>query len=256
MISRLRFTAITTVLLAPCLLYAATVQAAMPDATDDTGHPAVSVRSFTIPSEGNTPMGESRSVTVADMDWGGIETLDVPQTESPAERAAREQAEREKQARAAAIQQTQQSHPQTPDMGTVVQEADVPPAEATATPPTPTEETPTASPVLLEAEKYLGVPYVYGGSTPAGFDCSGLTQYVFGQLGISLPRTDVEQRAWAQSNGMQVPPEEAQPGDLMWHPGHVGIYAGNGMILHAPTPGDVVRIQDASYASFEYYRIL
>ena len=96
---------------------------------------------------------------------------------------------------------------------------------------------------------------MYGGSSPSGFDCSGLVQYVYAQLGVNLPRTDSAQRAWAQANGTQVSAADAQPGDLMWMPGHVGIYAGDGMILHAPTPGDVVRVQNASYATFEYYRI-
>ena len=85
---------------------------------------------------------------------------------------------------------------------------------------------------------YLGTPYVWGGTTPDGFDCSGLVQYVYAQLGIRLPRVDTAQRA----AGMQVSRAEARPGDLVWKPGHIGIYIGGGRMIHAPKPGDVVKV--------------
>jgi cell wall-associated NlpC family hydrolase len=93
------------------------------------------------------------------------------------------------------------------------------------------------SAVVSVGMRYLGVPYLWGGSTPAGFDCSGFTSYVFAQVGIDLPRTSSEQRY----AGVEVPWSEAQPGDLLWSPGHIAIYAGDGMQIEAPVPGKTVR---------------
>lgn len=86
------------------------------------------------------------------------------------------------------------------------------------------------------AKSFHGVPYVYGGSTPAGFDCSGFTSYVFRKFGISLPHSSAAQARY----GRPVSRSEAKPGDLVVMPGHVGIYAGNGMVTHAPKPGQSV----------------
>lgn len=93
------------------------------------------------------------------------------------------------------------------------------------------------SAVVQVAMRYLGVPYVWGGSTPAGFDCSGFTSYVYAQVGIDLPRTSSEQRY----AGVEIPWSQAQPGDLLWSPGHIAIYAGDGMQIEAPVPGKTVR---------------
>ena len=87
------------------------------------------------------------------------------------------------------------------------------------------------------ADNYGGVPYVRGGTTPKGFDCSGYTQYVFRQLGVELPRTSQAQKAWADP----VRFEDRQVGDLMfWQTGglkHVAIYAGDGKMWDSPRPG-------------------
>ncbi|SKC38769.1 C40 family peptidase [Krasilnikoviella flava] len=82
------------------------------------------------------------------------------------------------------------------------------------------------------AMRYVGTPYVVGGASPSGFDCSGLTSYVYGQLGIDLPRTSSDQRY----AGRQISASELQPGDLIWSPGHIGIYAGDGMVVEASRP--------------------
>ncbi|KQP01923.1 C40 family peptidase [Leifsonia sp. Leaf264] len=89
------------------------------------------------------------------------------------------------------------------------------------------------------ALQYQGVPYVYGGNTPAGFDCSGYVQYVFAQFGVSLPHSSSGQGAM----GTPISIADAQPGDLVIMDGHDGFYAGNGNILHAPYEGASVRIQ-------------
>jgi cell wall-associated NlpC family hydrolase len=104
------------------------------------------------------------------------------------------------------------------------------------------------------AERYLGVPYVYGGASPSGFDCSGLVMYVYAQLGVSLPHYTVAQ--YNYSNSVAVPRSQLEPGDLVFFAGlgHVGIYVGNGQFIHAPHTGSVVRIDSLSegWYSSEY----
>ena len=97
----------------------------------------------------------------------------------------------------------------------------------------------TGADVLTDARKYLGVPYVFGGTTAAGMDCSGLVQTVFKDLGITMPRTVGPQSEMGQEVGSLA---DAQPGDLIVEKGngHIQIYAGNGMILEAPKPGENV----------------
>jgi peptidoglycan DL-endopeptidase CwlO len=98
---------------------------------------------------------------------------------------------------------------------------------------------PAAASIAL---RYLGVPYVYGGASPSGFDCSGLVMYVYAQLGISLPHYTV-----AQWNATQ-PVSSPAPGDLVFFNGlgHVGIYLGGGRFVNAPHTGSVVRIDSIS----------
>jgi cell wall-associated NlpC family hydrolase len=104
------------------------------------------------------------------------------------------------------------------------------------------------------AMQYLGTPYVWGGASPSGFDCSGLVMYVFAQVGVSLPHYTVGQ--YNYPNAVSVPRNELQPGDLVFFAGlgHVGIYVGNGQFIHAPHTGDVVRIDSlsGSWYSSEY----
>ncbi|MEC5152426.1 C40 family peptidase [Cryobacterium sp. GrIS_2_6] len=99
--------------------------------------------------------------------------------------------------------------------------------------------------------QYQGVPYVYGGSTPAGFDCSGFVMYVYAQFGISLPHSAAGQGA----TGTRISLADAQPGDLVIMDGHDGIYAGNGNILHAPYEGASVRVQPIWTSSYYIVRL-
>lgn len=91
------------------------------------------------------------------------------------------------------------------------------------------------------AARYIGVPYVWGGTSPNGFDCSGLVQFVYGLTGFKLPRTSEEQA----KIGITVPYSQAQPGDLLIYSystpaDHVGIFKGAGLQIDAPRPGRTV----------------
>ncbi|MED0951410.1 NlpC/P60 family protein [Bacillus mobilis] len=108
--------------------------------------------------------------------------------------------------------------------------------------PTAPVSTDKAQNVIAEAKKFLGLPYVWGGTTPSGFDCSGYMQYIFKNVaGVKLPRVAREQ----QNAGVQIPVSEVQPGDLIFwgKPAHhVAMYIGNGQYIHAPQTGDVIKI--------------
>jgi cell wall-associated NlpC family hydrolase len=108
--------------------------------------------------------------------------------------------------------------------------------------------------VEAAARRYLGVPYKWGGTGPNAFDCSGLTQQVFADLGINLPRTAAQQQQATQLVGGL---KSAQPGDLIFygHPAHhVAIYIGNGMMIAAPHSGANVQVQQV-YGSPEVRRV-
>ena len=97
------------------------------------------------------------------------------------------------------------------------------------------------------ALQYLGVPYVWGGASPSGFDCSGLVMYVYAQLGVSLPH----HAATMFNYGVAISYSELQPGDLVFANGlgHMGMYIGGGNYIHAPYTGEVVRIASMSSRS-------
>lgn len=116
----------------------------------------------------------------------------------------------------------------------------------------------TGSGILAEAQKYLGVPYVNGGASPSGFDCSGFVYYVLKQCGFSPYRTPADQ--WNQ--GSQISKDELQPGDIVFFANtytsglsHVGIYAGGGQFIHAPNSRSTVSYSDltSGYWAEHYY---
>ena len=115
-----------------------------------------------------------------------------------------------------------------------------------STPRTPEGMTERAASIIAEAKKFVGTPYVWGGSSPNGFDCSGFTQYVYRKFGIELPRVSYQQA----NGGTRISLDDLQPGDLVaWDNSsrnngadHIGIYLGDGKVIHAPKPGDSVKI--------------
>ena len=103
------------------------------------------------------------------------------------------------------------------------------------------------SEVIEFAKRFLGTPYRYGGSSPAGFDCSGFVYYCYQQFGVTLSRVAADQ----MSNGTWVAKDALQPGDIVGFYsrvggssiGHVGMYVGNGMMIHSPYSGQVLRYE-------------
>jgi peptidoglycan DL-endopeptidase CwlO len=125
----------------------------------------------------------------------------------------------------------------------------VPVSSGTPVAPPTVAPPPTHGGVVGIAMHYLGVPYVWGGASPSGFDCSGFVMYVYGQMGVSLPHSSYAQYGY----GSPVSMSQLQPGDLVFFDGlgHVGIYVGGGSFIHAPHTGDVVKISSLTgwYAS-------
>lgn len=118
--------------------------------------------------------------------------------------------------------------------------------------------TATGAQILTKAQSYLGTPYVYGGASPSGFDCSGFVYYVYGTFGISVGRTPAAQA----SAGTQVDKSSLQVGDIVLFSGtagsgitHAGIYAGNGQFIHSPNSRSTVSYSDltSGYWSEHFY---
>jgi cell wall-associated NlpC family hydrolase len=115
------------------------------------------------------------------------------------------------------------------------------PSPAHFVPPPPPPEPTLAERAVRLARTQLGVPYVYGGSSPGGFDCTGLVMWVYGRLGIVLPHN----AAALYSVGRRISLAQMLPGDLVFFHGlgHVGIYIGHGRMIHAPQTGERVEIE-------------
>jgi len=116
----------------------------------------------------------------------------------------------------------------------------------------PSDISDKAKAIIEESEKYLRVPYLWGGESPTGFDCSGLMQYVFNSQGIDIPRVSEDQQSAATTISMS----EIKPGDLVFNKAsdstHVGMYIGNDMYIQAPHTGDVIKISKLSTSNMKY----
>ena len=188
-----------------------------PFASADSAQTSAVVSSRSFPKASSVKknlFAESTSTSVDENSkWGGIETLDVPQTES--------QAEKEAAAAAASRSEQRASIPQV-DLGKM---------------------TGTGAELASFSLKFQGYPYVAGGNTPAGWDCSGFVQYVFSQFGISLPRTSGAQATVGTPVASLA---DAKPGDILANGTHAAIYIGNGQVMNAMNPVQGTAISNVS----------
>ena len=176
------------------------------------------------------------------------ETPSEPQTpaqpETPSEPQAPAEPETPSEPQTPAEPETP-SEPQTPAEPETPSEPQTP-----AEPETPEENQSAAQQIVSAAYSFLGIPYVWGGTTTAGFDCSGMVQAAHAAAGISIPRVSWDQGA----AGVEVSASEALPGDIVYYGWHVGIYIGNGQMIHAPEEGDVVKISTVDWAAHTFVR--
>lgn len=164
---------------------------------------------------------------------------------------SKKQQEEEAARRAAAAAAANTSSNSTPNRGGSTSSSNSGSSSGSSTVAAPSSG--SVSAVLNEAYKHLGKAYVYGATGPNNFDCSGFTQYVFrNAAGIDISRT-----TYSQINvGTPVSQSQLQPGDLVFpHAGHVGIYVGNGQMIHAPQTGDVIKVSPV-YKFYAARRIL
>jgi cell wall-associated NlpC family hydrolase len=152
-----------------------------------------------------------------------------------ADRARQLQMAQAAQARLAMEHRVQREQAQNTVVGV---SAVAPQSETVVAPP------PTHGGVVGVAMSQLGTPYVWGGSAPGGFDCSGLVMWAYAQVGVSLPHSSYAQYGY----GVPVSRDQLQPGDIVFFDGlgHVGIYIGGDQFVHAPHTGDVVKISSLS----------
>ena len=174
----------------------------------------------------------------------GNESLDVPQTESQAEKdqKAQEQAEAEAQAQAQAAQAQTQTQAEAQTASRSSERADissVPTAPASA----------TGQALADYALQFQGYPYVSGGNTPSGWDCSGFVQWVFAQFGVSLPHYSGAQMSVGTAVGSIA---EAAPGDIIVNTQHAAIYIGNGMVINALNPAQGTQVTSLAVFSGGY----
>ena len=226
----------------------ATFVAAAPAATaaDQSGVVA-SERSFPKTSVARKDVLKESVSTDVKGNWGGIESLNVPKTKSQAEKDA-EQERQEAAARAQQEAAAQQAAAASRSATRSSLESSSS-ASLTVNPP----DSKTAAALVSYAEQFVGqVPYVWGGSTTSGWDCSGFVMYVFAQFGVSLPHSSGAQAGY----GTAVPSlASAQPGDIIANSAHAGIYVGNGMVVNALNPSQGTQITPVAWAFTGSYSI-
>lgn len=239
-----RFTSIFAVVAVSALLGAAVPAASAGGAMADTT--VTATRSFPKTTAAKRDfLAEHTSTDVeSNADWGGIESLDVPQTESQAEkdRKTQEQAEAEAQAQAQAAQAQTQTQAEAQTASRSSERADissVPTAPASA----------TGQALADYALQFQGYPYVSGGNTPSGWDCSGFVQWVFAQFGVSLPHYSGAQMSVGTAVGSIA---EAAPGDIIVNTQHAAIYIGNGMVINALNPAQGTQVTSLAVFSGGY----
>lgn len=230
----------------------ATFVAAAPAATAANQSGVVaSERSFPKTSVARKDVLKESVSTDVKGNWGGIESLNVPKTKSQAEKDAEAKAEQERQEAAARAQQEAAAQQAAAASRSATRSSleSSSSASLTVNPP----DSKTAAALVSYAEQFVGqVPYVWGGSTTSGWDCSGFVMYVFAQFGISLPHSSGAQAGY----GTAVPSlASAQPGDIIANSAHAGIYVGNGMVVNALNPSQGTQITPVAWAFTGSYSI-
>ena len=200
-----------------------------------------------LKAEARAALSTAPAVTVAaDASWT-VEQTDMVVTPAPEPEPEPEPVRAPAAASRTAERTSITADTQTESAESTVEVAAEAPVEAAA----PVPASASGSAILDVAGRYVGVPYVSGGTTPDGFDCSGFTSYVFAQLGINLPRTSGAQA----SAGTVVSRADAQPGDLIYSPGHIAIYAGGNSQIDAPRPGKTIQFREIWQSNPTFIRI-
>ena len=234
-----RFTSIFAVVAGSALLGAAVPAASAGGAMADTT--VTATRSFPKTTAAKRDfLAEHTSTDVeSNADWGGIESLDVPQTESQAEKDQKAQEQAEAEAQAQAAQAQAQAESQAASRSSDRASISVPTAPASA----------TGQALADYALQFQGYPYVAGGNTPSGWDCSGFVQWVFAQFGVSLPHYSGAQMSVGTAVGSIA---EAAPGDIIVNAQHAAIYIGNGMVINALNPAQGTQVTSLAVFSGGY----
>lgn len=234
-----RFTSIFAVVAVSALLGAAVPAASAGSAMADTT--VTATRSFPKTTAAKRDfLAEHTSTDVeSNADWGGIESLDVPQTESQAEKDQKAQEQAEAEAQAQAAQAQAQAESQAASRSSDRASISVPTAPASA----------TGQALADYALQFQGYPYVAGGNTPSGWDCSGFVQWVFAQFGVSLPHYSGAQMSVGTAVGSIA---EAAPGDIIVNAQHAAIYIGNGMVINALNPAQGTQVTSLAVFSGGY----
>lgn len=210
-----------------------------PFASADSAQTSAVVSSRSFPKASSVKknlFAESTSTSVDENSkWGGIETLDVPQTESQAEKEAVAAAAAQKAADEAAAAQSAAAAASRSEQRASIPQVDLGKMTGTGTG--------TGAELASFSLKFQGYPYVAGGNTPAGWDCSGFVQYVFSQFGISLPRTSGAQATVGTPVASLA---DAKPGDILANGTHAAIYIGNGQVMNAMNPVQGTAVRDVS----------
>ncbi|KQT99856.1 glycoside hydrolase [Sanguibacter sp. Leaf3] len=200
-----------------------------------------------LKAEARAALSTAPAVTVAaDASWT-VEQTDMVVTPAPEPEPEPEPVRAPAAASRTAERTSISADTQTESTESTSEVAAEAPVEAAA----PVPASASGSAILDVAGRYVGVPYVSGGTTPDGFDCSGFTSYVFAQLGINLPRTSGAQA----SAGTVVSRADAQPGDLIYSPGHIAIYAGGNSQIDAPRPGKTIQFREIWQSNPTFIRI-
>lgn len=234
-----RFTSIFAVVAVSALLGAAVPAASAGGAMADTT--VTATRSFPKTTAAKRDfLAEHASTDVeSNADWGGIESLDVPQTESQAEKDQKAQEQAEAEAQAQTAQAQAQAESQSASRSSDRASISVPTAPASA----------TGQALADYALQFQGYPYVAGGNTPSGWDCSGFVQWVFAQFGVSLPHYSGAQMSVGTAVGSIA---EAAPGDIIVNTQHAAIYIGNGMVINALNPAQGTQVTSLAVFSGGY----